>query len=175
MRLNHHRLRLAALSASVLLGSACQGYPECKAFEFGDFESEPRVEDQDADFDDCGSVRAVGMKAAPMIDDPSALDCALDGFAEGRATRLAIEWEPDGADGITATLWSDADGLTMRWRDISVDLNLQWEAKLYQLDPGRVAECREDSDAGLRLLCLEAAFDTAEVVETCGTQSRVSI
>lgn len=168
-----HRVRLAALG-SILLTSACQGYPECKAFEFGNLESEPRVEDQDADFDDCGSVRAMGMKAAPMIDDPSALDCALANLAEGRATRLAIDWQPDDAEGVEATLWSDADGLTMRWRDISAGLELQWEAKLYQLDISRVGDCRDDADPGARLTCLDAAFDAAEVVETCGTQRRSS-
>jgi len=163
------------LGSCALLTAACQGsYPECDAFEFGNLQSEPRVEDQDADFDDCGSVRAVGMKAAPTIDDPSALDCAVANLAQGRATRLEIDWEPDDADGVTGTLWSDADGLTMRWRDISEDLSLRWEAKLYQLDRGRLGDCRDESDPGARLICLDAAFDAAEVVETCGTQMHSS-
>jgi len=170
-----YRIRRSALGSSILLLAACQAqYPECDTFEFGDLETEPRVEDPDASFDDCGSVRAAGMMEMPVVEDQSALDCALANIADGRATRLEIAWSPDAEYSEQATLWSDDAGLTMRWRSMTNDLNLDREARLFQLDRERVNACRDLADAGARFTCLYDAFDAADIVETCATKMRYS-
>lgn len=49
------------------------------------------------------------------------------------------------------------------------------EAKVYELDTGRVADCRDHEEAGERFSCLAAAFDDAELVKTCMSKDTHSI
>lgn len=159
-----------------MLGSACEAnqYPNCGAFELGDLESEPRVDDDDASFDDCGRVRVEGPMEAPSVPNATALDCALEHIADGRAMRMELDWGPDAEYAETAVIWSDESGVAMRWRRITNDLSYEREARLYQLDAGRIQGCREHADAGDRFTCLYDAFDAGALVETCQTATIAS-
>ncbi|MCX4242973.1 hypothetical protein [Paraliomyxa miuraensis] len=161
--------------ATVLLASACaESYPQCKAFEFGDLESEPRVTDDDASFEDCGRVRVEGPMNAPLVPNASALDCALEHLADGRAMRMELDWGPDAEYSETAVIWSDDGRVAMRWRRVTNDLSLEREARVYQLDAAQLEECRALEDAGERFSCLYEAFDAGELVETCQTKTFAS-
>jgi hypothetical protein len=153
--------------ATVTLGGACQKqYPNCKAFAFRDDGGEPRLLDEDASPEDCGSVRVSGS----TVDDPAALDCALEHIADGKPMRLSLDVDPESELNESWVVFSDEDGLAMRWRNISMDLDGELEARVYELDTGRVSGCGEHEDAGERFSCLAEAFDAAEVVKTCMTE-----
>jgi hypothetical protein len=146
------------------LGAGCQKqYPNCKAFDFDAPGGEPRLLDDDASPEDCGNFSV----ERSVVDDSTALDCALDDIAAGKPMKLSVRVDPEHEISETWTVFSDEDGLAMRWRIISMDLNGEVEAKVYELDTGRVADCRDHEDAGERFSCLDAAFDAAEVVKTC--------
>jgi hypothetical protein len=176
MNLRSHPHLLISALVFAALGTACEAedYPNCGAFEFGDLEQAPRLIDGDATPDDCGRVRVEGNMEAPTVPDATALDCALEHLADGRAMQLEVNWGPDAEYSEDASLWSDEDGVAMRWRRITNDLNLEREARVYQLDAGRIAGCQDLADAGERFTCLYDAFDAGEVVKTCKTASRTS-
>lgn len=56
-----------------------------------------------------------------------------------------------------------------------MDLDGKVEAKVYELDTGRVADCHDHEDDGERFSCLAAAFDDAELVKTCMSKDTHSI
>lgn len=155
------------------LGAGCQKqYPNCKAFDFDEAGGgEPRLLDDDANPEDCGSIRVQGS----VVDDVAALDCALDDIAAGQPMTLSVEVDPESEINERWTVFSDEDGLVMRWLDSSMDLSGHLEAKVVELDTGRVAGCRDHEDAGERFACLADAFDAAEVVKTCLTRDTQSI
>lgn len=155
------------------LGAGCQTqYPHCKAFDFDEEGGgEPRLLDEDASPEDCGSVRVQGS----MVDDVAALDCGLDGLAAGQPMKLSVAVDPESEINESWVIFSDEDGLAMRWRSSSMDLSGHLEATVVELDTGRVAGCRDHEDAGERFSCFSDAFDAAEVVKTCMTKDTQSI
>lgn len=151
--------------ATVTLASGCQKqYPNCKAFEFTNDGGEPRLLDDDASPDDCGSIRVLDT-----VDDPAALDCALDHIADGSPMKLSVSVDPESGEGEDWVVFSDEDGLVMRWRNLKMDLSGELEARVYELDTDRIAECIEHDAADERFSCLVEAFDAAEVAQTCMT------
>lgn len=155
------------------LGAGCQKqYPNCKAFDFDEAGGGgPRLLDEDASPEDCGSLTV----QRSVVDDPAALDCALDDIAADEPMKLSVRVDPESELNESWTVFSDEDGLAMRWRNISMDLSGELEAKVYELDTGRVADCRDPEDAGERFSCFAAAFDAAEVVKTCLSKDTQSI
>lgn len=173
------RLQTIALLLPLVLvvtGSACGAdeYPNCGAFEFGDLQQEPRLVDEDVEPDDCGTFRVVGPLGASTIEDPAALDCALEHVASDRPMQVRLEGAVGEADAESAMIFSDGTGLAMRWRSITTGSNTEREARVYELDTRRVAECRESDDAYERFTCLYGEFEAGEIVKTCQTNSSVS-
>lgn len=171
---NRERAIVSLLALAITsLGAGCQKqYPNCKAFDFDEAGGgEPRLLDDDASPEDCGSVRVQGS----VVDDSAALDCALDDIAAGKPMKVSVHVDPESELSESWTVFSDEDGLAMRWRNISMDLSGELEAKVYELDTGRVADCRDHEDAGERFSCLAAAFDAAELVKTCMSKHTQSI
>lgn len=158
--------------AAVGLGTACRSnqYPYCKAFEFGDLQAPPRiVDDDDANPVDCGYFRVVGPAAAPVIEGPVALDCALEHLAAGTPMQVELDQEPEDDWGRSAAVFSDDDGTAMRWQSINEDLVTDFEARVLAVDPGRFEACRDLEDAGERYGCFTIALDDGELVKTCET------
>ena len=158
---------MLAVAGSVLVsGCADKKYPRCGAFEFSPLE----LVDAEADPLDCGRQRL-----SLEQNTPDALDCALQAMANGQAFRLELEREPRGdAVQVDAKLFGDEDGLAMLWQDINEDLNGTIEAKVIQLDVGRVVGCRDLDDAADRYTCFDDAIEAAEHVETCESREWVS-
>lgn len=154
------------------LVGACQAkqYPECGAFEFGDLQRPPELVDEDAKPHDCGRFRVVGPVADPLVEDPTALDCALEYLAGGQAMRVELDHEPSDDWGRSAAIFSDVAGVAMRWQRINEDLITDYEAKVLELDVDSFEACRAHADAGERFTCFQEALDAGDAVDTCDSR-----
>lgn len=162
---------LAGLAAASLGGcKADEKYPNCKAFAYDDAGGEPRVLDEDATFDDCGHARVSGS----VVDEPAVIDCALEQIAAGNAMKVSIERDPEAEEGESWVIYADEDALAMRWRNVRMDLTGGLDARVFQLDTDRVAECIDRGEADERFACLVELFETTEVVDTCMTKETQS-
>jgi hypothetical protein len=172
------RLRAALSFVAVLplLASACQAneYPECGAFEFGDLQRPPRLVDDAASPVDCGRFRVVGPVGAPVVEDPTGLDCALEHLADGQPMQVEYDQEPDDAWGRSAAVFSDVGGVALRWQRTNEDLVTDFEAKVIELDVGRLDDCRELASAGERFTCLHETLAASRAVRTCETRRLLS-
>jgi hypothetical protein len=154
--------------AIVALGTACEArrYPNCGAFEYVGPTAEPRLDDRRADPKDCGSYRAAGSRHELMVDEPTALDCAIEEISAGRQMQLELTYERSDDAPEDDRLFTDEDGLALWWRQHR-EGTTEYEARVHQLDVDRIAGCEDEADVAARFLCFFDALEAAEVVETC--------
>jgi hypothetical protein len=128
--------------------------------------AEPRLDDRGADPKDCGSLRAAGQRHELMVDEPTALDCAIEAIVAGQPMQLALTYERSDAAPEDDRLFTDEDGLALWWRQHREGTTV-YEARVHQLDVDRIAGCEGEADVGARFLCFFDALEAAAVVETC--------
>jgi hypothetical protein len=166
-----------ALTTAALAGACepiAQQYPECGAFDFGDLQRPPELVDDAAHPVDCGRFRVTGPLEMPAVDDPAALDCAIDHLAEGQAMRVELDHEPDDAWGRSAAIFSDVAGVAMRWQRINEDLATDYAATVLELDVDDFQDCQDHTSAGERFTCFQDALDAGDAVDTCGSRRVMS-